>query len=113
MPPATIFAKVERSGRTPKAPCAPPGETRKPVTTSSRISSVPARSVAARSACRNSGRNGTCPKLAPVGSRITAATSPRASSRSTAGRSPGGASTMPSATPASTPGVGVPSKWLA
>ncbi len=36
-PPARIFANVVRSGRMPYSACAPPGETRKPVTTSSKI----------------------------------------------------------------------------
>ena len=36
-PPASIFARVVRSGLILKACCAPPGEQRKPVTTSSKI----------------------------------------------------------------------------
>ena len=36
-PPAAIFARAVRSGRTPKCAWAPPGATRKPVTTSSKM----------------------------------------------------------------------------
>ena len=69
---------------TPISACAPPGDQRKPVTTSSNTTSAPwARAAAAIEATR-SGGSGTAPQAAPVGSRITQATSPRASSRSSA-----------------------------
>ncbi len=111
IPPATIFAKLERSGRMPYSTCAPPEDTRNPVTTSSKISSVPVASVTRRSSCRNSGRIGTCPKLDPVGSRMTAATARPASALVTASMSPGGTSTTFSAMPGMTPVVAEPSKW--
>ena len=54
-PPERILASVVRSGVMPSASCAPPGATRKPVTTSSKISSAPARRVSSRSAATNDG----------------------------------------------------------
>ena len=109
-PPATILAKLDRSGVMPNATCAPPGETRNPVTTSSKISSAPYCVVSRRSPCRNSGVSGTWPKLEPVGSTMIAAISGLpASAASTAARSPGVTRMDFCATPGSTPGVGEPS----
>ncbi len=58
-PPARILARVVRSGRMPYSACAPPGDTRKPVTTSSKISSTPCCRVSSRSAVRNAGSIGS------------------------------------------------------
>ena len=50
-PPATIFASTHMSGVTPKRACAPPRDQRKPVITSSRISTTPRALVTARRLC--------------------------------------------------------------
>ena len=84
MPPATTFASAVRSGVTPISACAPPGDQRKPVTTSSNTTSVPWARAAAAIAATRAGASGTAPQAAPVGSRITQATSPPASSASSA-----------------------------
>src|SRR3972149_6859735 len=81
-PPARILASGVRSGVTPYSACAPPGETRKPVTTSSKMRTVLWRAVAWRRSARKPSRRGSVPQDAPVGSRITAATSPSARRRS-------------------------------
>ena len=67
--------KHERSGVTPNAACAPPRPSRKPVMTSSKISSAPAESHADRKPSRNPGTGATMPMFAATGSTITAATS--------------------------------------
>ena len=101
------------SGVTPSAACAPPGDTRNPVTTSSKISTVPLAVLSSRSRRRKSGRIGIRPKLAPVGSMMTAAISRCCSKIAvTPAASFGSASSTSSATPASTPVVGLPSKWF-
>ena len=73
-----------RSGVTPITACAPPGDQRKPVTTSSKTTSASAARAAAAMRATWAGASGTAPHAAPVGSRITQATSPRASSASSA-----------------------------
>src|SRR5260370_775338 len=55
MPPPMILPSVVKSGRTPYSVCAPPKATRKPVMTSSNISSAPARSHSRLSVCKNCG----------------------------------------------------------
>ena len=67
-PPATILAKLDRSGRTSNAICAPPLVARKPVTTSSKISSTPCCVHSRRSSWANSAPSGTWPNDEPVGS---------------------------------------------
>jgi hypothetical protein len=74
-PPERIFANVVMSGVTPTAFCSPPGDTRNPVTTSSKIKMVPACLVSSRRCRKKDVTIGILPKLAPVGSRITAAIS--------------------------------------
>ena len=70
------------SGSIPYRSWAPPAATRKPVITSSKISSTPWRAVASRRRARYPGAGGTRPMLPTTGSRITAAISdPWASSR--------------------------------
>ena len=99
-------------GRDAELPCAPPGETRNP--SPPRRRSGNCQVWPSRSRWRNDGGSGAAPKLVPVGSRITQAMSLRlAKVRFTASTSPGGSRITCSATPASTPAVGVPSKWLA
>ena len=73
-PPPKPFATVKRSGRTPWS-CAPNGAPSRPmpVCTSSMISSAPARSQAARIACRNSGAKSNAPAKPCTGSMMTAA----------------------------------------
>jgi hypothetical protein len=48
-PPATILASAVKSGLTPTFCCKPPAETRKPVTTSSKINTTSLRVVQSRS----------------------------------------------------------------
>ena len=88
-PPPRIFDSVVRSGRTPYSSCAPPAATRKPVITSSKISSAPLASHTRRSVSRKPRRGGTTPMFAATGSTITHAISwPRwAKNFSTAGAS--------------------------
>ena len=95
----------------PKARCAPPRETRKPVTTSSKTRMMPFLAVASRSASRNSRLCGTVPKPEPVGSMMAAAmsSSPSIAAR-IAAMSPGGSKIALVAISGRTPGVGVPSK---
>ena len=76
MPPPMILPSVVRSGVTPYSPCAPPCATRKPVITSSKISSAPCSLVMSRSPCRKPSPGGTTPMLPATGSTITAAMSP-------------------------------------
>ena len=66
--------KHHRSGVTPDQAVAPPGPSRKPVMTSSKIRSAPAASHAARSASRKPGAGRTRFMLAATGSTITQAT---------------------------------------
>ena len=109
-PPATILAKVARSGVTPASACAPPGETRNPVTTSSKIKSVSVDFVSSRKKLRKPGATGTIPVEDPVGSRITAAMSSDESAAVTPALSFGSTNMTFSAIPVMTPVVGVPSK---
>ncbi len=62
---------VVRSGVTPNSSCAPPAATRKPVMTSSKMSSAPTRSHSARSPARKPSTGGTRPMLAAIGSTMT------------------------------------------
>ena len=55
-PPARILASVVRSGVMPNCAWAPPGATRKPVITSSRISSTPCAAVSSRRLARKPAR---------------------------------------------------------
>ena len=66
--------KHHRSGVTPDQPVAPPGPSRKPVITSSKMSRAPAASQAARSPSRNPGAGATRFMFAATGSTITQAT---------------------------------------
>jgi hypothetical protein len=75
---------------TPASSWAPPGETRNPVTTSSKINRAPAWTVASRRNSRKPGAMGTVPKCPPVGSTMTAAVSPPASAARTGSVSFGG-----------------------
>ena len=93
--------------------CAPPRVLRNPVTTSSKISSASCFLVRSRSPCSYSVVSGTWPKEEPVGSRMIPQMSGLAANAAVAAaRSPGATRIDFSATPASTPGVGEPSKWL-
>ena len=74
-PPPSILASVHMSGVTPYSSCAPPLDMRNPVTTSSKISTTPYRSVTSRNSPRKLGLSGVSPMCAPVGSTMTAATS--------------------------------------
>ena len=49
---AMALPSTVRSGSTPSSPCAPPGPTRNPVITSSKISTVPVSSQSSRTAAR-------------------------------------------------------------
>ena len=62
-----------RSGRTPKRSCAPPRATRKPVITSSKMSSAPRCVAQRRSASRKPGSGGTTPMFPATGSTMIAA----------------------------------------
>ena len=73
-PPPITLPKHHRSGVTPDQPVAPAGPRRKPVITSSKISSAPAASQAARSPSRNPGAGATRFMLAATGSTMTQAT---------------------------------------
>ena len=74
-PPPMTLPKVIRSGVTPSRPNQPDGLTRKPVRTSSRMSSAPCRAVISRSAALNPSRGGTTPMLAGQASAMTQAIS--------------------------------------
>ncbi len=65
--------KHQRSGVTPDQAVAPPGPSRKPVMTSSKINNAPAASHAARRPSRNPGAGATRFMLAATGSTITQA----------------------------------------
>ncbi len=79
--------------------------------TSSKMRRMPRFAVASRTAARKSGASGTMPKLAPVGSRMTAAmsSSPVSAARIEA-VSPGGSRMVCAAISAMTPAVAEPSK---
>src|SRR5436190_1861496 len=68
-PPATAFARHVMSAVTPKYSCAPPGASRKPVTTSSKIRTTPFSFVSWRSALRNAGFVGTVIERDAAGER--------------------------------------------
>ncbi len=70
MPPPMIFPSVVRSGRTPETSCTPPRATRKPVMTSSKISTAPCRSQTLRSASRKPGAGSTMFMLPAMGSTM-------------------------------------------
>ena len=81
-PPPITLPRTVRSGRMPKSSCAPPRPTRKPVMTSSKTSSAPLASHAARSSSRKPAAGGTTPMFAAIGSTTTQAiSSPRAVER--------------------------------
>ena len=105
-PPERILARVVTSGVTPAFSWAPPGATRKPVTTSSKMRRAPALRVSSRRASRKEGGVGTTPKWPPVGSRMTAATSPLARRVRTAARSFGGSTVTSATTSGSWPASG-------
>ena len=113
-PPATILAKLDRSGRTPNAICAPPRVARKPgdhlvedqqraVLRAEPTQFLRERGVERHLAERRTGRlvdhRRRCRGLVAKASR-------------TAATSPGFSRIDFSATPGSTPGVGEPSKWF-
>ena len=85
-PPIDLLITV-RSGVTPWWACAPPYAIGK-VTTSSKISTIPSRSVTSRSRFRNSVVAGTIPAAPMIGSIRTAANS--APSRSSTASAPSG-----------------------
>ena len=72
-PPPITLPSVVRSGRMPKRACAPPSATRKPVITSSKISTAPWRVHSSRSASRKPGAGSTRFMLPATGSTITPA----------------------------------------
>ena len=72
--PAPIaFAITVRSGSIPNMPWAPPGPIRKPVSTSSKITSAPASVASSRIRSRYPGAGMMPPQLPRIGSVITAA----------------------------------------
>ena len=73
--PPMILPKVVRSGRMPSRSWAPPGATRKPVMTSSKIRIAPWRAVSSRKPARKPGAGNTSPMLPTYGSTMTAAIS--------------------------------------
>ena len=75
-----ILPSVVRSGSTPKRSWAPPQATRKPVMTSSKMSTAPCLVHSSRQASRKPGCGGTTPMLPATGSTMSAAiSSPRSS----------------------------------
>ena len=72
-PPLITLPKVNRSASTPSRPYQPAGLTRKPVMTSSRISSAPCAAVSSRSRALKPGSGATTPMLAAAASVITQA----------------------------------------
>ena len=75
MPPPTILPSVVRSGLMPYSACAPPSATRKPVITSSKISTLPCWSHTVRSVSRNPGAGSTQFMLPATGSTMMQAIS--------------------------------------
>ena len=73
MPPPITLPSVVRSGRTPYSAWAPPGATRNPVITSSKMSTAPCSSQHSRSASRKPGTGGTQFMFPATGSTITPA----------------------------------------
>ena len=84
MPPPMLLPITKMSGSSPHAAVAPPGPAEK-VCVSSIISSAPYRVASSRSPARKPGSGSTMPMLVSAGSVRIAATSPCASSLSTAG----------------------------
>jgi len=107
IPPARIFPSAVRSGVTAATACTPPGDQRKPETTSSKISTVPVAAVSARNSASSPAGSGTVPQAAPEGSRMTAATSSSWSAAASAGASAGTTVTTWPSTPG-TPAVSGP-----
>src|SRR3954463_12981377 len=105
-PPPMTFPKVNRSASTGSSPYQPERETRKPVMTSSRISSAPCAAVIRRSAELNPSSGGTTPMLPAAASLMTQAMSlPRsAKTASTAGASLYGSTTGSGGGPGGGPG---------
>ena len=64
-----ILPNVVRSGRTPRRSCAPPQATRNEIT-SSKISTIPCRSVIARRRCRKPSAGAISPALQSSGSTM-------------------------------------------
>jgi hypothetical protein len=81
MPPPMILPSVVRSGRTPDSSCTPPRATRKPVMTSSKISSAPWRSQIARRPSRKPGTGSTMFMLPAIGSTMMQAISAPSSAK--------------------------------
>ncbi len=75
MPPPMTLPRQVRSGVMPYSACAQPSATRKPVITSSKISTVPCSVHSARMACRNAVVARTRFMLPATGSTMTAAIS--------------------------------------
>ena len=88
-PPDMTLPNVNRSASTGSSPYQPDRETRKPVMTSSMISSAPCRAVISRSPALNPGSGATAPMLPAAASVITQAMSAPYSAKqsSTAARS--------------------------
>ncbi len=74
-PPPITLPKVNRSASTGSSPCQPPAETRKPVITSSRMSSAPCACAISASRWLKPARGATTPMLPAAASVITAAIS--------------------------------------
>ena len=103
---------IVRSGSTPASSWAPPRETRKPVITSSKISSAPFSSASSRSPSRNPQAGGTRPMFAGQGSARIAANGSAATASRTASRSFQGAIRVAATADSGTPGLaGIP--WVA
>ena len=111
-PPPSTLPRIVRSGVTPAGCCTPPGDTLKPVITSSKMSNAPASLATSRRKERNPGSGLTSPMLAGKGSQISAATGRARSAAATASRSFHGTTIVSAACAAVTPGLaGIP--WVA
>ena len=110
-PPPSVFASVTMSGTTPKCSTAPPAATVSPVFTSSKIRTIPWRSVSSRTASRYPGSGSTTPRFIIAASMITqAGRRPSAASRSIR-RSIAAASLNGTTTVMSTTACGIPAPY--
>ncbi len=98
---------VVRSGRMPNRAWAPPGPIRKPVMTSSKMSSAPSCRVISRRCSRKPGSGAMTPAFATTGSTTTAAICPACSANAsvTAVASLNGSTIVSAATGAGTPAL--------
>ena len=94
---------VVRSGVTPAIDWKPPRACRKPVITSSKMSTVPCLVASSRSRSRKPSSGSTAPMLCGMGSRMIAATSCSVSARSTSSASLKRHTIVASVTSGSTP----------